>query len=101
MVHQLEGAEGVQELARSDSEVSRAVADFAQRHNHQHSLRGQPFHNCLVQTAIDEEVTEVKIDRWARWKSVVEAKHLEPAPIPNARPSRKPLCQPNCDGMRA
>lgn len=98
MVHHLEEAEGLQELARSDSEVSRAVADFAQRHNHQDSLRGQPFHNCLVQTAVDEEVAEEKIDWWAWWKSVVEVEHIESAPIPNPRPSRQLLCQPNCDG---
>jgi hypothetical protein len=38
----------------------------------------------LVQAAVDEEVAEEKIDRWARWKSVVEVEHIEPAPIPNA-----------------
>lgn len=98
MVHHLKGAEGLQELTRSDSEVSRAVADFAQRHNHQDSPRGQPFCNCVVKAAVDEEVTEEKIDRWARWKSVVEVEHIESAPIPNARPSRQLSCQTNCDG---
>ena len=76
MIHPLEGAEGVQELAWSDSEVSRAVTDFAQRHNHQDSAGSQSIHHCVVKAAVKEEVAEEKIDWWAWWKSVGRSGHL-------------------------
>lgn len=81
LVKYFEFSEGVTQLTRADSELSRTDTDLALNCYRQQAPRSKPFHHGMVKSLVSKQVTEKEIHGRTLGKAVVEIDDVEVATV--------------------